>query len=176
MDNCSAHKTEEVIAVLQQANMRHEFFPPHCTPILQPLDQTVNREFKREYEKEWARWFQERGCLGRTPMGNRKAATEEEVNVWVASALSRITPHMVRVSWEKSTCAAPHLMHLPATPWQSVLSFLPTAQQICLTPLLNSHRSFYDGSRFRFPVAVSRGQREEESESDEEEMEDRGRM
>jgi hypothetical protein len=81
MDNCSAHRTDEAMAFFQQAGVGYEFFPPHCTPILQPLDQSVNREFKREYEKEWAKWFQETGCLGRTPKGNRKAATEDEVNV-----------------------------------------------------------------------------------------------
>jgi hypothetical protein len=102
----------------------------------------VNREFKREYEKEWEKWYKETGCFGRTRYGNRKAATEEEVNVWVASALSRITPHMVRMSWERSTCTPPHLMHLPLIPWKRVLSFLPTTQQICLTPLLNRHRTF----------------------------------
>jgi hypothetical protein len=178
MNNCSAHKTDECIAVIQQAGVGHEFFPPHCTPILQPLDQTVNREFKREYEKEWAKWFQETGCLGRTPKGNRKAATEDEVNVWVATALSRITPHMVRVSWEKSTCAPPHLMRLPEACWKHVVSFLPAVQLVPLLPLLTRHRSYYDGSRFRFPVADRKRRREEgekevadcESEAEDEEM------
>jgi transposase len=94
LDNCSAHKTEECLAFFSLAGVGYEFFPPHCTPILQPLDQTVNREFKREYEKEWAKWFQETGCFGRTPKGNRKAATEDEVNVWVAHKMSIVLPHV----------------------------------------------------------------------------------
>ena len=163
MDNCSAHRTEECMTFFSQAGIGYEFFPPHCTPILQPLDQTVNREFKREYEKEWAKWFQTTGCFGRTPKGNRKAATESEVNVWVANALSRITPHMVRVSWEKSTCTPPHLLHLPETCWRRVLGYLPASQTVPLLPLLKRHRSFYSGGRFRFPVAVGdRGSEEEE--------------
>ena len=172
MDNCSAHRTDEAMAFFQQAGVGYEFFPPHCTPILQPLDQTVNREFKREYEKEWAKWFQETGCFGRTPKGNRKAATEDEVNVWVANALSRITPHMVRVSWEKCTCAPPHLLHLPETCWRRVLNYLPASQTVPLLPLLRRHRSYYSGSHFRFPVAVGDRDKEEEEKEKEAEEED----
>ena len=127
----------------------------------------------REYEKEWAKWFQETGCFGRTPKGNRKAATEDEVNVWLASALSRITPHMVRVSWEKSTCAPLHLMHLPESCWRRVLDYLPASQTVPLLPVLRRHRSYYSGSHFRFPVTVAERDREEEekeSNAEDEEM------
>ena len=167
MDNCSAHKTEECMAFFSQTGAGYEFFPPHCTPILQPLDQTVNREFKREYEKEWAKWFQETGCFGRTPKGNRKAATEDEVNAWVANALSRVTAHMVRVSWQKSTCAPPHLLHLPDTCWRRVLDYLPASQTVPLLPLFKRHRSYYSGSHFRFPMAVGDRDREEGEEEKE---------
>jgi hypothetical protein len=173
MDNCSAHRTDESMAFFQQSSVGYEFFPPHCTPILQPLDQTVNREFKREYEREWAKWFQETGCFGRTPKGNRKAATEDEVNGWVANALSRITPHMVRVSWQNSTCTPPHLMHLPDTCWKRVLGYLSASQLIPLLPLLNRHRSYYTGSHFRFPVSngdEGRKVEEKELEAEDEEM------
>jgi hypothetical protein len=169
MDNCSAHRTDESMAFFQQAGVGYEFFPPHCTPILQPLDQTVNREFKREYEREWAKWFQETGCLGRTPKGNRKAATEDEVNVWVANALSRITPHMVRVSWQNSTCSPPHLMHLPEVCWKKALGYLPARQLIPLLPRLTRHRRYYSGKHFQFPVAERDRVEEEEEEEKEKE-------
>lgn len=168
MDNCSAHRTDESMAFFQQKGVGYEFFPPHCTPILQPLDQTVNREFKREYEREWAKWFQETGCFGRTPQGNRKAATEDEVNVWVANALSRITPHMVRVSWQNSTCTPPHLMHLPETCWRRVLGYLPASQLVPLLPLLRRHRSYYSGNQFHFPVVERVAEEEKEEETEEE--------
>ena len=171
MDNCSAHKTEESMTFFSQAGVGYEFFPPHCTPILQPLDQTVNREFKREYEKEWAKWFQETGCFGRTPKGNRKAATNDEVNVWVANALSRVTAHMVRVSWEKSTCTPPHLLHLPDACWRRVLGCLPASQTVPLLPLLRRHRDYYSGSHFRCPVAVADRDKEEEEEEEKKEKE-----
>lgn len=184
MDNCSAHRTDEAMAFFQQTGVGYQFFPPHCTPILQPLDQTVNREFKREYEREWSKWFQETGCLGRTPMGNRKAATEDEVNVWVASALSRITPHMVRVSWRNSTCSPPHLMHMQETCWRKALSYLPASQLIPLLPLLDHHRKYYTGQHFRFPVAErervreeeedEKKERKEEEEEEEDEIEEEG--
>ena len=89
-----------------------------------------------------------------------------------------VSHHTVRVSWERSACTSPHLMHLPLIPWKRLLSFLPTTQQICITPLLDRHRTFYDGSRFQFPVARRRRRRGEQSErveevkSDEKEMED----
>ena len=172
MDNCSAHRTEECMGFFSQTGVGYEFFPPHCTPILQPLDQTVNREFKREYEKEWARWFQNTGCFGRTPAGNRKAATEKEVNEWVANALSRITAHKVRMSWQKSTCAPPHLLHLPGTCWRRVLGYLPASQTVPLVPLFHRHRSYYSGSHFRFPVAVGGEDKEEEEEDEQEGDED----
>ena len=172
MDNCSVHRTDESMAFFQQKGVGYEFFPPHCTPILQPLDQTVNREFKREYEKEWSKWFQETGCFGRTPKGNRKAATEDEVNVWVANALSRITPHMVRVSWQHSTCAPAHLMHLPERCWKRVLGYLSASQLIPLLPLLNRHRSYYSGRHFRFPVAERGKGTEQEKKDGEAEEED----
>jgi hypothetical protein len=173
MDNCSAHQTDEAIAFFQKTGAGYQFFPPQCTPILQPLDQTVNREFKREYEKEWSKWFQQTGCLGRTPMGNRKAATEDEVNVWVASALSRITPHMVRVSWRNSTCSPPHLMHMQELCWKKVLSFLPASQLIPLLPLLHRHRTYYTGEHFSFPVSQKeRVRQQEEEEREKKEVEE----
>ena len=95
MDNCSVHRTDECLSFFTRTGAAYEFFPPHFTPLLQPLDQSYNREFKREFSKEWAEWFQAIGCFGRTPKGNRKAASQDEVNRWVANALSRLTPHML---------------------------------------------------------------------------------
>jgi hypothetical protein len=79
---------------------------------------------------------------------------------------------MVRVSWEKSTCAPVHLMHLPETCWRRVLDYLPASQTVPLLPLLRRHRSYYSGSHFRFPVAVAeRDGEEEEKELNEEDEE-----
>jgi hypothetical protein len=167
MDNCSAHKTEECLSFFDRTGAGYEFFPPHFTPLLQPLDHAYNREFKREYTTEWAEWFQTIGCFGRTPKGNRKAATQDEVNRWVANALSRLTPHIGRVSWYKSTCAAPHRLHLPAVLLWSVLSYLPASQTVCLHALMQRHRRYHSGVDYRFPVAVGDTEEVKEEKEDE---------
>ena len=173
MDNCSVHRTEECLAFFHRTGTRYEFFPPHFTPLLQPLDQAVNREFKREYSVEWAEWYQTIGCFGRTPKGNRKAATQDEVSRWVANALSRLTPHIGRVSWARSTHTAHHLLHLPVVLWQRVLSYLPASQTVTLSSLMQRHRRYYSGVDYRFPaVAGSRDREQEKRKSEEEGMEE----
>ena len=48
MDNCSAHTTADVWNAMLDGGFQFEFFPPNCTPILQPCDMNINREFKRD--------------------------------------------------------------------------------------------------------------------------------
>ena len=145
------------------------FFPPHFTPRLQPLDQAMNREFKRHYSAQWAEWFQTIGCFGRTPKANRKAVTEDEADRWVANALSLCTAHIGRVSWYRSTCAAPHLLQLPAELWRRVLDYLPASQTVPLVPLTQHHRRYYSAVDYKFLAAA--GDREEERKEEEEETE-----
>ena len=101
MDNCSAHDNESAMQAMAEAKVRCEFFPPNCTPILQPLDQNVNKMLKEEYEKRWEKWFIEVGSRQLTRGGNRKRATDDEVNGWVASSLHAISAHVVRMLLEE---------------------------------------------------------------------------
>jgi hypothetical protein len=152
MDNCSAHDSDEVVAMMKGEGIKHEFFPPKCTPILQPLDQNVNQLFGYEYAKQWERWYMTKGAYDFTPAHNLRRAKDEEVNKWIAHALVSITPHIVRVSWERATSAPLHLLRLPPRPWERIRSFLsPRTGQV-----LTARRVLYDGSQFIFPVKKKR--------------------
>ena len=152
MDNCPAHECDEVVATMRGGAIKYEFFPPKCTPILQPLDQNVNQLFGLEYAKKYEEWYMTKGAYDFTPAGNLRRATDDEVNKWIAHALVAITPHIVRVSWERATSAPLHVMRLPAKPWEKIMSFLPPG----LARVLTSRRVLFDGSQFVFPVSRKR--------------------
>ncbi len=152
MDNCGAHDSEEVVAKMTGEGIRHVFFPPNTTPILQPLDRNVNQLFGAEYARQWERWYTMEGAYDFTPAGNLRRAKDEEVNRWVAHAVASITPHIVRVSWERAVSAPLHLLRLPARAWQSIESYL----QPRLGMMLAWRRGLYDGSQFTFPVKTKR--------------------
>jgi hypothetical protein len=174
MDNCSAHDNESTTEALAIAQIRSEFFPPNTTPILQPLDQNVNQRLKLEYRKLWEAWFSEKGCNNQTPTGNLRRATDDEVNGWVANALSTITPALVRECWQRTTDINhgisdqshpryQRLMTLPQRAWNLIVSYLggqtallPDRTPIRLAPYLTAYRTLYNGSRFTFPVARKR--------------------
>ena len=152
MDNCPAHECDEVVATMRRGGIKHEFFPPKCTPILQPLDQNVNQLFGLEYAKQYEEWYMTKGAYDFSPSGNLRRATDDEVNKWIAHALVAITPHIVRVSWERATSAPLHVMRSPARPWERITSFLSPG----LARVLMSWRVLFDGSRLVFPVSRKR--------------------
>ena len=159
MDNCPAHECDEVVATMRGGGITYEFFPPKCTPLLQPLDQSVNQLFGLEYAKKYEEWYMTKGAYDFTPAGNLRRATDDEVNKWIAHALVAITPHIVRVSWERATSAPLHVMRLPGRPWEKVMSFLPPA----LARVLTSRRVLFDGSQFVFPVSWKRKRKTKEA-------------
>jgi len=176
MDGCSAHDGEEASQAIADADVACEYLPPHCTPILQPLDQNVNKQLKAEYGKLWEAWYQEKGCNNFTRGGNQKRATDDEVNQWIAQALMTITPDVVRKCWQSTTDvindpAHPRyqrVMVLPHTVWSRVTSFLgDTTVMLCnqqtkalqavhLARYLTARRALYNGSRFSLPVSKKR--------------------
>jgi hypothetical protein len=123
MDNCSTHDCEASVTAMRGAAINYKFFPPHCTPILQPCDQNVNQLFKKVYSQQWSAWYEQVGRFGKTAAGNLKKATEEEVTGWIAHAVAAITPNIINVSWERSATARYGLMHLPNAAWSMVLSY-----------------------------------------------------
>ena len=123
MDNCSTHDCEASVTAMRGAAINYKFFPPHCTPILQPCDQNVNQLFKKVYSQQWSAWYEKVGRHSKTAAGNLKKATEEEVTGWIAHAVAAITPNIINVSWERSATARYGLMHLPNAAWSIVLSY-----------------------------------------------------
>ena len=107
MDNCSAHTTADVWNAMLDGCFQFEFFPPNCTPILQPCDMNVNRKFKRVWTSCWLDWFIEYGSTPAnwTPKQNPRKASDEVVHQWVARCMEAMTEKIVRDSWDRSVFA-----------------------------------------------------------------------
>ena len=107
MDNCSAHTTADVWNAMLQGKFQFEYFPPNCTPILQPCDMNINREFKRVWTSCWLDWFIN---VGSTPANwtkekNPRKASDSVVHAWIARCMLAMTEKTVRDSWDRSACA-----------------------------------------------------------------------
>lgn len=107
MDNCSVHTTADVWDAVEKAGFQVRFFPPNCTPILQPCDMNINRDFKRVWTARWLDWFIEYGSTPAnwTPHENARKAGDDTVHAWVASCMQAMTAKVVRASWERSVFA-----------------------------------------------------------------------
>jgi hypothetical protein len=108
MDNCSAHTTADVWNAMLDGGFQFEYFPPNCTPILQPCDMNVNREFKRVWTSCWLDWFIEYGSTPAnwTPKQNPRKASDKLVHRWIARCMEALTEKVVRDSWDRSVFAA----------------------------------------------------------------------
>ena len=100
LDNCTSHATTDVEGAMDTEKIKAEFFPPNCTPILQPLDHSFNRTFKRGYEDEWRKWYHREGAYRKTKKGNKRKATVHTVHQWIATSLSNITAEHIKKCWE----------------------------------------------------------------------------
>jgi hypothetical protein len=108
MDNCSAHTTADVWNAMLDGGFQFEYFPPNCTPSLQPCDMNVNREFKRVWTSCWLDWFIEYGSTPAnwTRAQNPRKAGDDVVHRWIARCMEAITEKTVRDSWNRSVMAA----------------------------------------------------------------------
>jgi hypothetical protein len=98
LDNVKIHTCPSVINLLTQHKVKYEFFPPNCTPLVQPLDHSLNASTKHFYEEEWRLWFHSALSDQKTRKGNRKKATNSTINQWVAAAdeASQTPLHIVK--------------------------------------------------------------------------------
>jgi hypothetical protein len=130
MDNMGSHDTDEIEEVLTEKKLKTMLLPPNCTPLLQPLDHAITPPSSASTERLWAEWYKEVGCKRLTAKGNKKKATEEDVNGWVAGALHCITPELVRKCWRHTLMLPPCLVRLPAQIWEGITSFLTERERV----------------------------------------------
>ena len=125
MDNCSAHTTADVWNAMLEGGFQFEFFPPNCTPILQPCDMNVNREFKRVWTSCWLDWFIEHGSTPAnwTRCQNPRKASDDVVHRWIARCMEGITEKTVRDSWNRSVFALWWWFMLERTLFQRIMLF-----------------------------------------------------
>ncbi len=137
MDNCSVHDSDVSMAAMLRHNVNATFFPPNCTPILQPCDQNINHIFKLEYERRWREWMASYGHTADnvTRFGNPAAAEKTEYMSWIGQALRAIDRKVIEDSW-KMSCAGYRrsVFHLQPALWKRVLSFLNNGPAIELPP------------------------------------------
>ena len=171
MDNMGAHDTEGIENACRTHQLPTCLLPPNCTPLLQPLDHSINSMLKQGYEEEWCTWHREVGRKRLTKHGNVKKPTESDLNRWVATALQRITPELVRKCWRHTLLLPPNLLRLPTVVWDRIVSFLSIDHSDALEEL-RADRAQHDGSQFIFPQALnkrkrtrSRGEEEEDEQT-----------
>ena len=176
MDNCSVHDSVQCTATLNEQQIPHEFFPPHCTPILQPCDQNVNHLFKLEYERQWREWMEETGSRDDnvTRYGNPAAAGKATYMAWIGRALRVIDKKVIEDSWRMSCTGYKRtVFHLPSKPWKLIMDFLTrktvlatqyTAEEAAAEALLGHlqhDRKLYTAWRdYAFPVKQKRKRRQ----------------
>jgi hypothetical protein len=158
MDNMGAHDTEGIENACRTHQLPTCLFPPNCTPLLQPLDHSINAVVKQGYEEEWSKWHREVGRKRLTKQGNVKKPTESDLNRWVATALQRITPEMVRKCWRHTLLLSPNLLRLPTVLWDRIVSFLSVDHCDALDEM-RVDRAQHDGSLFIFPQALNKRKR-----------------
>ena len=159
MDTMGAHDSPMVKEEMERLGVRAEFFPPNCTPVLQPLDHSVNASFKREYEAQWAVWYQQTAGTKLTAKGNKQKATESDVNSWVAAALHRITAEHVRRAWQHTLLGRPFpLLMLQESVFHFIVSYLRAPPQSlgAAVALLIAHYQRKEWTRRATPVQLSR--------------------
>ena len=127
MNNCSVHDSVQSTAALAAHGIAYEFFPPNCTPILQPCDQNVNHFFKAEYEREWSDWMKAEGGSDEnvTRYGNPAAAQPATYMAWIGRALGCIGAKVIKDSWEMSCWGKrTTAFQLPNELWALIVAFL----------------------------------------------------
>ena len=89
MDSYRAHITKESTDMVKcECNAELVIIPGGCTSVAQPMDKCINRPFKQRVREHWQEWM--RQGRPKTPSGNLKQPTRQDVIDWVSQAWSSI--------------------------------------------------------------------------------------
>ena len=90
VDSYRAHITKESTDIVKRGcNAELVVIPGGCTSVAQPMDKCINRPFKQQIRDQWQEWM--RGDRPKTPSGNLKQPTRQDVIDWVSQAWTYIT-------------------------------------------------------------------------------------
>ena len=97
LDRARIHTMPSTVEEFTRRQTDVTFIPGGCTPLAQPADVAWNAPFKCALRKQWTEW---REAEQRTPQGNLKMATRQEVINWVSVAWSKVTEETVVKSFK----------------------------------------------------------------------------
>ena len=140
-----------------QLNATHSFFPPHCTPILQPCDQNVNHIFKAQYELHWREWMDRVGSqeTNVTRYGNPAAAGKDTYMAWIGLALGAIDEKVIADSWRMSCAGYKRtVFHLQPALWKRIVAFIPAAWDKEIVHITHCRKLYTAWRTCSFPTTV----------------------
>ena len=89
VDSYRAHVTKESVDMAKdECNAELVIIPGGCTSVVQPMDKCINRPFKQRVREHWQEWM--RQDRPKTPSGNLKQPTRQDVIDWVSEAWTSI--------------------------------------------------------------------------------------
>lgn len=100
LDQAPIHRTAATREAIEGKDTDLVFIPAGCTSICQPADVSWNRPFKLEMRKQWQE-YRKRNL--RTPAGNLKTASRQDVLDWVSRAWHSVTTDTIKHSF--AACA-----------------------------------------------------------------------
>jgi len=102
LDNFSVHKMPFVHTMIKEGGGFHEYIPPGCTGLLQPLDTHINKSYKDYMRKLFDKWFADRGSKeeNRTKAGNLRAPSADLVIEWALEAWENISEDLIEKSFK----------------------------------------------------------------------------
>ena len=98
VDQYKPHQAaESMIITKEECNSEVVVVPGGCTSLAQPMDKLVNKPFKQSIRGYWAKWMQ--SPRAKTPMGNLKQPTRQDVIDWVSEAWSSLHVNILQKSF-----------------------------------------------------------------------------
>ena len=93
MDLYYPHLAEDTKTLAHELDTDLVYNPSGCTSIAQPLDVSINRPFKVKLQDSWVAW--RRTTNTRTPQGNLRQPTRQEVLMWTSKACNSISENII---------------------------------------------------------------------------------